>query len=102
MVVHRLMLIIARIILVKVGLMVLMEALLHQRKKLVLILVKQKKKKCLSLHYKGDNSYLFVTAKIFKFKANNKNFNCTTQFSLRGACNGFGATASREVTRKCE
>ena len=80
--------------------MVVMEALLHHRKKLVLILVKQKKIS-LSLHYKGDNSYLFVTAKIFKFKANNKNFNCTTQFSLRGACNGFGATASREVTRKC-
>ena len=34
---------------------------------------------CLSLHYIGDNSYLFVNRKqIFKFKANNRNVNFPT------------------------
>ena len=49
---------------------------------LVLILVKQKKKKfCLSLHYDADNSYLFVNGKeILKFKVDNKNVYFPTQF----------------------
>ena len=38
---------------------------------------------CLSLHYNGDNSYLFVNGKeIFKFKADYKNVNFATQFFL--------------------
>ena len=37
---------------------------------------KAKTKFCLSLHYNGDNSYLFVSGKeIYKFKANNGNAN---------------------------
>ena len=35
------------------------------------------------MHYNADNSYLFVNGKeIFKFKADNKNVNFQTQFSL--------------------
>ena len=44
----------------------------------------------LSLYYNADNSYLFVNGKeIFKFKADNKNINFPTQFSLRCISNGF-------------
>ena len=36
---------------------------------------------CLSLHYNGDNSYLFVTRKeLFRFKGDNKNVNFAAQF----------------------
>ena len=42
---------------------------------------KAKGKFCWSLHYNGDNSYLFVNGQeMFKFKANNKNVNFSTQF----------------------
>ena len=42
-----------------------------------------KTKFCLSLHYNGNNSYLFVNRKeIYKFKADNKNVNFPTQFCL--------------------
>ena len=41
-----------------------------QKKCILLILLQQEKKFCLSLHYNGDNSYLFVNAtEIIKFKA---------------------------------
>ena len=54
---------------------------------------------CLSLHYNHVNSYLFVNGKkIFKFKAGNKNVNFPTQLYLRNICNGFSATACREVS----
>ena len=47
--------------------MVLMEALDQQKRSLILILLKQKQKFCLSLHYNTDNSYLFANGKeIFK------------------------------------
>ena len=54
--------------------MILMSALVQQRKSSVLILVsKAKAKFCLSVHYNGDNSYLLVNRKeIFKFKAYKK------------------------------
>ena len=74
------------------------DALVHQRKSLILILVKQTQNfawVCL-----GDNSYLFVNGKeIFKFKADNKNFNCLSQFQffLGSISTGFCATESREV-----
>ena len=55
----------------------------------------------LSLHYYGDNSYLFVNRReIFKFKADNKNINFPTQFYLGSISNEFGVTASREVSLK--
>ena len=42
---------------------------------------KTKKKLYLSLHYNGDNSYLFLNGKeIFKFKTNKENVNFPTQF----------------------
>ena len=44
---------------------------------------KAKTKFCLSLHYNGDNSYLFINEKkSYNFKVNNKNLNFLTQFSL--------------------
>ena len=55
----------------------------------------------MSLHYNGDNSYLFVTGKyIFEFKAYNENVNFPTQFCLGSMSNRFGATESREVSLK--
>ena len=60
---------------------------------------KSNTKFCLSLHYNADDSYLFVNGKeIFKFKANNKNVNFSTQFCLGSISNGFSATESREVS----
>ena len=60
---------------------------------------KASKKFCLSLHYNGDNSYLFVNAQeIFKFKANNKNVNFPTRFCLTSISDGFDAAESREVS----
>ena len=73
-----------------------MEALDHQKKGLVLTLLKQK---CLRFHYLADNSYLFVNGKeIFKFKGENKNVNFPTQFCLGSISNGFSATESGEVS----
>ena len=44
---------------------------------------KAKTKFCLTLHYNGDDSYLFVNRKkIYKFKADNKHFNFPVQFCL--------------------
>ena len=40
-----------------------MEALVHQKKSLVLVLLKQTQSVVLSLHYNADNSYLFVNGK---------------------------------------
>ena len=76
-----------------------MESFVHQRKSLVF--TKARKNFCLSLHFNGDNSYLFVNGKeIFKFKSNNGNVNFSTQFCLGSISNGFGATDSREVLFK--
>ena len=63
--------------------MVLMEALVLQKKTLLLILVKQAKF-CLSLYYNGDNTYLFVNGtKIFNFESDNKNVNFPNPVLLR-------------------
>ena len=76
-----------------------MEALDHQKKKFEINFSKANTKFCLSLHYNPDNSYLFVNNKdIFKFKANNKNVNFSTQFCLGSVSNRFSATESREVS----
>ena len=59
-------------------LLLLMEGLVHWKKSLILILVKQKQN-LLSLHYNGDNSSLLVNRKeIYKFKADNKDDNFST------------------------
>ena len=85
---------------VRLVVLVLIEALVHQRKSLVLILVKQTHFP-LSLHYDVDNSYLFVNGKeIFMFKVNNKNVNFPTQFCLGSISNWFDDTDSREVSLK--
>ena len=83
----------------KVQLVVLMEDLDHQRKSLLLILVKHTKNFVRGLHSNADKSYLFVNGKeIFKFKASNKNINFPTQIWLRSISNDFSATESREVS----
>ena len=52
----------------------------------------------MSLHYKADNSHLFVNGKvIFKFKGDNKNINFPTQFCLGSIFNGFSATECDEI-----
>ena len=61
---------------------------------------KAKTKICLSLHCNGDNSYFRNEKEIFKFKANNKNVNFSTQFFLGIISNGFAAIESREVSLK--
>ena len=44
---------------------------------------KTKAKFCLSIHYNGDNGYLFVNGKvIYKFKANNKTSTLTFQLCI--------------------
>ena len=55
----------------------------------------------LSLHYKGDNSYLFVNGKkIYKVKADNKNVSFLTQFCLGSMSCEFDAFESREASLK--
>ena len=56
------------------------ETFVHQRKSLVLILVKETQ----NFAYNGNNGYLFVNGKyIFKFKANNESVSLPTQFLSR-------------------
>ena len=53
---------------------------------------------CLSLHYNGDNSYLFFNGKeICKFKADNKNVKFPKQFFLGSISNKFGDIDSGET-----
>ena len=79
--------------------MVLMEALVHEKKKFSISFSKPKTKFCLSLHFNGDNSYLFANGKEI-FKANNKNNNFPTQFCLQSICNRFSANEFREASLK--
>ena len=82
-------------------LLVLMETLVHQKKSLVLILVKQKQKPFLSLHYNGHNSYFSVNGKeICKFKASDKNINFPTQFYLGIISNKLNYVYEEEVSLK--
>ena len=68
-------------------------------KKISIHFTKASTKFCLNLHYNADNIYLFVNGKeIFRFKADNKNVNFPTQFSLVSISNGFSGTESREVS----
>ena len=79
-----------------------MKTLVHQRKSLVLTLIKQ------GTIFAWDYItimiiviYLFLNGKeIFKFKINNENVNFLTKFFLRSVSNGFRATDSREVSLK--
>ena len=85
--------------------MVLMEALDHQKNVVYFFNInftKSNTKLCLILHFNADNTYFFVNGKeIFKVKTNNKIVNVPTQFCLGSISNGFSATESREVKRKC-
>ena len=65
-----------------VQLLVLMEALVHQKKSDINF-GKAKTKFCLSLYYNRDNSYLFVNGKeIYKFKAFMEMLTCHLDFVL--------------------
>ena len=76
-----------------------MEALVHQKKKFSIS--KANTKFCLSLHYNGNNSYLFINGKeIYKFKTSNKNVNLPTRFFLRSISNKLGAIDFKEVWLK--
>ena len=56
---------------------------------------------CLSLHYNGDNSCLFVDGReIFKFKASKKYFNFPSEFCLGNISNKFDYVDSEEVSLK--
>ena len=62
----------------------------HQRKCLVLILVKQIENFVWGLNYDSDNGYLFATKKeIFKLKAVNKIVNFPAQFCLGRISTGY-------------
>ena len=77
----------------KVQLLVLMEDLVHQKKKLI--------KFCLSLHYNSSNSYLFLNGKeTYKFKANNRNVNFPSRFCLGSISNEFDYADSKEISFK--
>ena len=53
----------------------------------------------MSLHYYGDNSYLFLNRKeIYKSKASNKNVNFQSQFCLGSISNKFDYVDSEEVS----
>ena len=79
--------------------MVLIEALVHQKKKFSINFSKANTKFCLSLYCNADQNYLFVVGKdIFKFKSDNKNVTFPTQFCFRSISNGFSAAESREVS----
>ena len=76
-----------------------MQALVSQRKKISINFTETNTKCSLSLHFNGDNSYLFVNRKeIIKFTADNKNVNFMTRFCLGSISDGFSATESREVS----
>ena len=82
---------------VKVQLLLLKEALIHQRKNINFSELNTKL--CLILHYNVGNSYLFVNGQeICKFKVGNKNFNLPPLFCLRSISHGFSATESIEVS----
>ena len=62
---------------------------------------KAKTKFCLSFHYNGDNSYLFVNGKeIYRFKASNGNVNIPSRFYLGSISNNFSVNESKEVSLK--
>ena len=80
--------------------MIFNAAWLEQKKKLLLILMKQKKN-CLNWNYNIDNSYSFIKRKeIYKFKDENKNVNFPTQFTQGRISEKFRTAESRGVRFK--
>ena len=70
-------------------------------KNLILFLLKQRKKHCLSLHYNSDKTYLFVNGKkIYKFKPSHKNVSFPSQFFLGSISDKFDCVNSEEVSFK--
>ena len=76
-----------------------MENFCSSEKKFNINFSKANTKFCFSFHYDADNIFLLANGKeIFKFKADNKNVNFTTQSCIRGLSNEFSATESRKVS----
>ena len=78
--------------------MVLMEPLDHQRKSLILFLLKEKQNfvwVCIIMLVIVIS--LLMQKEIFKFKVDNKDVNSPSQFCLTSISNGFSATESWEV-----
>ena len=69
---------------------------MHQKKSLVLILVKQIQK--FGWVYIIMLNLFVYRKEIFKFKANNENDNSLTQFRVGNIPNGFSASESREIS----
>ena len=68
-------------------------------KKLSINFTEANTKFCLSSHCNADKSDLFFNGnEIFKFKADNKNFDFPTPFYPGSISNGFSNTESREVS----
>ena len=68
-------------------------------KKFSITFTKAKIDLCLSIHFNGGNSYLFVNRKeIINFKANNDGASFPIQFCLGSISNEFDAHGSREVS----
>ena len=85
----------------KVQLLELIEALVHQRKRPKSILVKQTQNfawVCIIILI--IVICLLMYKKFLYFKADNKNVNFPTQFCLGSISNGFSTTESREVSSK--
>ena len=101
-IVHHLILIIARITFLMLGLgptYGINGSFGAPEKKFSFNFTKSNAKFCLSLHYIDDNSYSFVNGKeFFKFKADNKNVNFPKEFFLGSISNAFSNTESREVS----
>ena len=81
--------------------MVLMEALDHQRKRLVLILVKQTQNFApVCITTAAIVVYLLMAKKLLTLKSIKNNVNFPIQSYLESISNGFSATESKEVTLK--
>ena len=85
----------------KVLLLILIAVSALQKKCLELILLKQKKKFYLSLHYNHSNSYLFVNGKeIYKIKTDYENVDFLTQLYLGSISDKFDSNDIKEVSFK--
>ena len=77
---------------------ILVEDSVHQRKYLVLILVKQPQNFVRVCFIMLISYFLVIGKEIFKFKTGNKNVNFPTQFYLGIISKGFSANESREAS----
>ena len=75
-----------------------MEAFVHQKKSLILVLQKQTQNFLSIFIIMLILAIYLLMEKIFKFKTDTKNVNFSTQFCFGSAANGFSNTQSREIS----